>query len=248
MKKLLPLLLIVCLHSIACFAINRTDTIIKVQWRQISGPIQCMIDSANRPKTKAEGFTQPGVYKFEFTVTSNNGLSDTDTMQVNVVHGILGVIKADLSYRFIGSEEVLKWNIVGNNIQSVQLQKSYTGSGSNFDSIAAVEIVGAKNYPRENKGSYFRLKVFTDGAYVYSKILFIPGTAKRITVRQDGQDAVINSEQTGKFILIDESGRILARGDVKVGDTRIDVAEFNGLLIMRILTIDGIDVFRMPGR
>jgi hypothetical protein len=237
-------LLLLNLSAGYLFGRSAPDTIIKVQWRQISGPVATRIDSPNHARTWVHGLSTPGTYTFEFCVTNKYG-TDCDTSKVNVAKGVLGVIRADLSYRFYDWQEVLYWSISGNNIGQVILQKGY--DGGHFDSVAQGGVIGSQIYAREPLDAFFRLQIFTDGAYVYSKTILIPGTKVRLTVRSIGQTVIINSSETGRFALINEMGQILAKGEFGVGDTKIDVSQFPGeILFMKTLTLDGIKTFKMP--
>jgi hypothetical protein len=54
------------------------------EWKKISGPVPCMIDSPSSFETLVTGLTT-GVYQFQFKAISVNGLSDSSRVTVAVM-------------------------------------------------------------------------------------------------------------------------------------------------------------------
>ena len=63
-------------------------TIVSYQWKQISG-LPCIIDEPKKSVTVAKNF-RAGTYKFELTVTDNNGSSSKDIKIVEVINPTAG--------------------------------------------------------------------------------------------------------------------------------------------------------------
>lgn len=60
-------------------------TIVSYFWRQISGPAIPTIVSPASATTIVKGYSVPGIYLYELTVTDNRGGVGKDTMQVTVL-------------------------------------------------------------------------------------------------------------------------------------------------------------------
>ncbi len=63
---------------------DNDGTIVSYSWLKISGPASGSVSNPNSASATAITLVQ-GVYKFELTVTDNNGASDKDTMRVTVL-------------------------------------------------------------------------------------------------------------------------------------------------------------------
>lgn len=253
-KKTIPLkkyFFILLLFSVKIFA-SAPDTIIQVTWRQISGPVQCSIDSIHRPHANVTGFVQPGLYKFEFTVVSSyldsagNHLSASDTMQITVLPAtVLAVIRTDIAFRFFDNTAIVTWSVTGNDIDTVILQKSLNGYF--FFDLQKVFAVGSKDFPRENRESFYRLRIVSGRNSVLSKIIYLPGTNENLTVHQDGNATIVWSDLPGSFILYDATGRILKTGTVVNGMTKIVLRNMAvQVFLLKIQTGEGVSVFKMP--
>ncbi|HUP13815.1 MAG TPA: hypothetical protein VM187_16455, partial [Niastella sp.] len=63
--------------------LDEDGTIASYQWRQLSGPTQAAVATANAPQTSVNNLQQ-GVYQFEISVTDNKGATTTDAVLVTV--------------------------------------------------------------------------------------------------------------------------------------------------------------------
>jgi len=69
--------------SLAGSGNDADGTVVSYFWAKISGPSTYNITNASSPVTDVWGLVK-GVYKFELTVTDNNGATGRDTMQISV--------------------------------------------------------------------------------------------------------------------------------------------------------------------
>ena len=60
-------------------------SIVKYEWKQISGPATPVIVTPAGVKTIVKDYNTPGVYVYQLTVTDNEGASGTSTVQVTVL-------------------------------------------------------------------------------------------------------------------------------------------------------------------
>lgn len=60
-------------------------TIVSYKWKQVSGPATPTIVSPNSAVTVVKDYSVPGIYKYELTVTDNQGAEGKDTTTVTVL-------------------------------------------------------------------------------------------------------------------------------------------------------------------
>ena len=60
-------------------------TIASFNWKQVAGPANPTIVSPSAAATIIKDFNTPGIYKYELTVTDNQGATNTTTAQVTVI-------------------------------------------------------------------------------------------------------------------------------------------------------------------
>ena len=60
-------------------------TVVSVKWTQVSGPVSGTIVTPTSYSTLVTGYSIPGIYKYEFAATDNQGGIGRDTMQVTVL-------------------------------------------------------------------------------------------------------------------------------------------------------------------
>lgn len=65
-------------------ASDADGTIVSYSWKQISGPANPTIVSADKAVTVVKDFNTAGVYKYELTVTDNQGATGSAIATVNV--------------------------------------------------------------------------------------------------------------------------------------------------------------------
>jgi hypothetical protein len=64
-------------------AIDAETNVEKYLWKQVSGPLSCIIESTNSVQTKVSNL-EKGTYEFELNVTDKGGLNNKDTVTVFV--------------------------------------------------------------------------------------------------------------------------------------------------------------------
>jgi hypothetical protein len=69
-------------------AVDRKSNIVRYQWKKIEGPADYILEKPDSLATKVTNLKK-GIYEFELTVTDSFGLTDKDTVIINVVNSVV---------------------------------------------------------------------------------------------------------------------------------------------------------------
>jgi hypothetical protein len=137
------------------FSTDPDDGIATYSWTQLSGPL-VTLSSTNTVETSFEsvGLAANDVLIFELTVTDNNGLSSTDTVQIDILVNFIPTIS--ITAPDDGSQ-FSRWDIIGFSATANDLED---GPQISNDIVWSSNINGVFGYG-SNKSSYLELSIGT---------------------------------------------------------------------------------------
>lgn len=163
-----------------------TSSITSVWWRQVDGPVNTLIECASCYRTTVTGLNVPGIYRYEFTVTDDVGLTGKDTCSITVYSGALPVNKLAIDVQKFDFFNKLK--IVYDTNQQVQLQVESSKDGNSFTKIGEVKFQDGISFYRDDHyfaTTCYRVKQIDNaGKFSYSNIVCInnvPATDRIVT-------------------------------------------------------------------
>jgi parallel beta-helix repeat protein len=199
-------------------------------WRKLTGPAQFTINAPNSATTTVSNLVV-GTYTFELLVTDASGLTDRDTLSVNV-STILPVKLTQFTAYRQGSKVNLKW-VTESEVNSSHYIVERSTNGRDF---IAIGMVASNNQAGENVYTlvdnnpaagvnYYRLAmVDNDNSKTYSRLVSVNMNSRQsfrvetAVVNTRGISVNINSErrQMLTVVAVDAAGRVVMSKQVQL--------------------------------